>query len=64
MKKNNENYNLRIVLFCIALILLATPAMAATTQVQIIKYANDNTTILSEQKLTYQQMRDTLPGTW
>jgi PKD repeat protein/DMSO/TMAO reductase YedYZ molybdopterin-dependent catalytic subunit len=52
---------IRIALFCLALILLVTPAMAATTQVQIIKYANDNTTILSEQTLTYQQMRDTLP---
>ncbi|MCK9593388.1 MAG: PEGA domain-containing protein [Methanoregula sp.] len=35
--------------------------MAATTQLHIVKYANDGTTILAEKTLTYQEMRDTLP---
>jgi parallel beta-helix repeat protein len=41
--------------------MLVAPAMAATTQVQIVKYANDGTTILNQTTLTWQQMRDTLP---
>jgi|WetSurMetagenome_2_1015567.scaffolds.fasta_scaffold04759_2 hypothetical protein len=40
---------------------LATPVLASTTQVHIVKYANDRTTILSEKTLTYQEMEDTLP---
>ena len=54
MKKNYENYNSRIVLFCIALILLVTPAMAASTDVHVVKYANDGKTILNETTKTYQ----------
>ena len=41
--------------------ILVTPVSAATTQVHVVRYANDNTTILAEQTLTWQQMRDTLP---
>jgi hypothetical protein len=40
---------------------LVTPVLASTTQVHIVKYANDRTTILSEKTLTYQEMEDTLP---
>ena len=61
MKKNRENYNSRIALFCIALILLVTPAMAATTQLHIVKYASDTTTILNETTRTYQWMEANLP---
>ena len=61
MKKNYENYNSRIVLFCIALILLVTPVMAATTQLHIVKYANDGTTILNETTKTYQWLEANLP---
>src|SRR5665647_2188527 len=61
MGKKYQKHALRNVLFCIAVILLVAPVMAATTSVQIVKYANDGTTILAEQTLTYQQMRDTLP---
>ena len=61
MKKNYENYNSRIVLFCIALILLVTPVMAATTQLHIVKYANDGTTILAETTKTYQWLEANLP---
>ena len=35
--------------------------LAATTQLHIVKYANDGTTILSEKTLTYQEMESTLP---
>jgi len=62
MKKKYQNNILRNVLFCIAVLLLVTSVSAAgTTSVQIVKYADDGTTILAEQTLTYQQMRDTLP---
>ena len=37
------------------------PALAATTQVQIVRYANDNVTILSETNVTYQWMMSNLP---
>jgi hypothetical protein len=43
-------------------ILLCTgPAIAATTELHIVKYANDRTTVLAEKTLTYQEMKDTLP---
>lgn len=48
-----------IILGVIALLVL--PTLAATTQIHVVKYANDHSTILAEQTLTYQQMRDTLP---
>jgi hypothetical protein len=55
----------RIVIFAIAIILLATPAMAATavptTQLQIVKYASDGKTILNETTKTYQWMETNLP---
>ncbi len=35
--------------------------MAATTQLHIVKYANDGTTILAEKTLTYQEMENSLP---
>jgi PKD repeat protein len=41
--------------------ILVAPVSAATTQVHVVKYASDGTTILAEQTLTYQQMRDMLP---
>jgi len=37
------------------------PVTAATTQLHIVKYANDGTTILSEKTLTYQEMESSLP---
>ena len=41
--------------------ILVAPVSAATTQVQIVKYASDGRTIIAQQNLTWQQMRDTLP---
>ena len=40
---------------------LVTPVLGATTQVHVVKYASDKTTILAEQTLTYQEMEATLP---
>ena len=37
------------------------PASAATTQLHIVKYAGDGTTILSEKTITYQEMENSLP---
>ncbi len=49
-------------LIVISLILtFALPALAASTQIHIIKYANDGSTILSEKTITYQEMEDSLP---
>ena len=43
------------------MVILVPLATAASTQIHVVKYANDRSTILAEQTLTYQQMRDTLP---
>ena len=50
---------LAVLLFCTAL--FAVPVMAATTQLHIVKYANDGTTILNETTKTYQWMQSNLP---
>jgi len=41
--------------------LLTVPVLATTTEVHLVKYANDGTTILAEKTLTYQEMESTLP---
>ena len=48
-------------LILIAVLLFATPAIAATTTVHIVRYANDGTTILNQTNVTYQWMMDNLP---
>ena len=45
----------------IIIVTCAAPSMAATTQLHIVKYANDGTTILAEKTLTYQEMENSLP---
>ena len=42
-------------------LLMPGTANAATTSVAVIKYASDNTTVLSQTTVTYQWMRDNLP---
>ena len=42
-------------------VMLVAPVSAATTQVHVVKYANDGTTVLAEWTLICQQMRDSLP---
>ncbi|HOX35986.1 MAG TPA: PKD domain-containing protein, partial [Methanoregulaceae archaeon] len=49
-----RSVTVRILLFCLAILMLAAPAFAATTQLHIVKYANDGTTILDESTKTYE----------
>ena len=60
MEKKCGKDILRLMLFCIAVILLVTPAMAASTEVHVVKYANDGTTILNETTKNYQWMETNL----
>lgn len=48
-------------LLCIAIISLAMPVQAATTEVNVIKYAPDGTTILNETTVSYTWMEANLP---
>ncbi len=51
-----------LVLITVILILaFAMPVQAASTQLHIVKYANDGSTILAEKTLTYQEMEFSLP---
>ena len=61
MGKKCGNDVLRIVLACLALILLVAPVMAATTQLHVVKYANDKTTILNQTTKTYEWLETNLP---
>ncbi len=47
--------------FILAAVLLLAPVMAATTSVHIVKYANDNTTILNETTVDFAWMEANLP---
>ena len=57
----HDKRSITLIALFIIILTFAAPSMAATTQLHIVKYANDRTTILSEKTLTYQEMRDTLP---
>ena len=48
-------------LVCIALVTLVIPLQAYTTEVHVVKYAADGTTILNETTVNYTWMRDNLP---
>ena len=52
-----------VIVFIIALLFLAIPAQAAepTTDVVVVKYASDNTTILNDTMVTYGWMEANLP---
>ncbi|MDD2666837.1 MAG: dockerin type I repeat-containing protein [Methanocellales archaeon] len=52
---------LAMLLVCIAMVILVMPVQAYTTEVHVVKYASDETTILNETNVTYQWMRDNLP---
>ncbi len=58
----NRNLNLSL-LFFIAVIACCCliPPTAATTELHIVKYANDHTTVIKETTVTWQWMRDNLP---
>lgn len=45
----------------IALLFVTLPAQAATTEVHIVKYAVDETTVLNETTVTYQWLEENLP---
>lgn len=49
------------IIISVGLLSLASPAMAATTQVHVARYANDNSTILSEITVNYSWMKENLP---
>jgi hypothetical protein len=57
----NNKKSLLSLIACMVILAFAMPAMAATTEIHIVKYANDRSTVLSEKTLTYQQMQETLP---
>ncbi len=57
----HQNFFLLSFTALIIIIACAAPALAATTQLHIVKYAKDGTTILSEKTITYQEMENLLP---
>jgi hypothetical protein len=57
---HDKRYLLLIILFSIILT-FATPSLAATNQIHIVKYAGDGATILAEKTITYQEMEKSLP---
>jgi hypothetical protein len=60
--KQHHSFHLGMTLgLLILFILIGAPVQGATTEIHIVKYANDRSTVLSEKTLTYQQMRDSLP---
>ena len=50
-----------VLIFCILSLTFLSPVLAASTQLHIVKYANDGKTILSEKTLTYLEMESNLP---
>jgi len=55
-----KKYTILTMLLCIAVIGSAVPALATTTEVNITKYASDETTILTETTVSYQWMETNL----
>jgi PKD repeat protein len=51
----------QVLLVACMLLLLSVPISAATTQVHLVKYASDGTTVLDEETVTYQSMMANLP---
>jgi|GEM_PF-849516 len=51
----------RCLLTILSLIFIVTSVSAATTQVEIVKYANDGKTVISQRTVSYQWMMDNLP---
>jgi hypothetical protein len=58
---SHDKKYLPISIIFIVILTFATPSLAATTQIHLVKYANDGTTILAEKTLTYHEMEDSLP---
>ena len=51
----------RCLLTILSLIFIVTSVSAATTQVEIVKYANDGKTVISQRTVSYQWMMNNLP---
>ena len=49
------------ILLCTAIMVSAVPALAATTEVDVVKYAADGATILDETTVNYTWMEENLP---
>ncbi|RZN15436.1 MAG: hypothetical protein EF812_02485 [Methanosarcinales archaeon] len=60
MRKDTGKGVILAMLLCIVILSSAVPVIAATTEVNIIKYASDDTTILNETTVTYQWMEANL----
>ncbi len=50
---------IKVILACMAL--CAVPALAATTELHVVKYASDGTTVLNATTVTSQLMMANLP---
>ncbi len=61
MGEKYKNEIARLVIVCIAVLFLIVPAMAATTELTITKYANDGTTILNQTTKNYTWLEANLP---
>jgi hypothetical protein len=67
MAKNTRNHPLFLrgireyLLLIVCLALFIGPVCAATTQVHVVKYASDGTTVLAEQTVNYSWMQANLP---
>ena len=48
-------------LLCSAMVSLTLPVQAATTEVRVVKYGVDGTTVLDKTTVTYQWMEANLP---
>ena len=57
----NRQSVLLVAVLLLCVVLFTVPVQAATTEIHIVKYANDGTTILSETTKTYQWMEANLP---
>ena len=59
--QKQRDVTLRIVVITILLAMLSAPAIAASTQLHIVKYAGDGSTILNETTVDFQWMETNLP---
>jgi hypothetical protein len=60
MEMNNGG-SFRVTTLVLLAVCMIAPAMAATTQVHVVKYANDDTTILDQVTVNYTWMEANLP---
>ncbi len=61
MRGRIDSRLLQVLVCTCMLFLLAAPVAAATTELHLVRYANDGTTVLDEETVTYQWMMANLP---